>query len=282
MCSLVSKFLPNAFQANEKVALLGGRGIYPALLWNRLSSNGINAHLIAFENETSTELFSSVPENRRTFLNVGQIGKLLKTLEMIEARYVLMAGQITPGKLFKDLKPDLKAIWMLACLKERNAATIFGSIVTEIESLGISVLDARSFLDDQLAERKLMTKGRMVVSESELNHGTNIAKEVAGLDIGQGIVVSKGTVIAVEAFEGTDAMLERAGKLCSKKMGFIKTSKQNQDFRFDVPVFGTRTLEKMRDANIQWAALESEKTLMLEKDIIISRANQYGISIIGF
>jgi hypothetical protein len=127
-----------------------------------------------------------------------------------------------------------------------------------------------------------MTGGRQKVDEDTLAHGVRIAQEMARLDIGQGVVVSGGTVVAVEAFEGTDAMLRRAGTLEAKEPVFIKTSKPNQDFRFDVPVFGRETLKVMREAGIHAAALQAGSTLILEKDLVLAEAKEAGIQLIGY
>ena len=127
-----------------------------------------------------------------------------------------------------------------------------------------------------------MTGGKLKIPEDLLKHGITIAKESARLDIGQDIVVSQGTVLAVEAFEGTDAMLERAGTFGAKEPVFIKTVKPNQDYRFDVPVFGERTLRKMIAANIRYAALEANRTILLEKPKILKQAKKAGIQIYGY
>jgi DUF1009 family protein len=193
-----------------------------------------------------------------------------------------MAGQITPRRLFKGLHPDLKATQILLSLKRRNAETIFGAIAAEIEQLGIQMLDARSFIDDHLATSGPMTGGRFPIDREYLDHGIHIARESARLDIGQGCVVRKGTVLAVEAFEGTDAMLRRAGEFKTDEALFVKTVKANQDYRFDVPVFGQRTLETMREAHIRAAALEAGRVIMIDKPAVLAQAKAWGISLLGF
>jgi len=243
---------------------------------------GVPLRLIAFEEETRPDLYDSFPESERKKLLVGQLGKMLKTLEQFRAGYVIMAGQITPRRLFKGLHPDLKAARILFSLKRRNAETIFGAIAAEIEKLGIQMLDARSFIDDHLASSGVMTGGRFPIEPEYLEHGIHIARESARLDIGQGCVVRKGTVLAVEAFEGTDAMLRRAGEFKTDGALFVKTVKANQDYRFDVPVFGQRTLETMREAGIQAAALENNRVIMVDKPAVIAQAKAWGISLFGF
>ncbi|MFW6354134.1 MAG: LpxI family protein, partial [Verrucomicrobiota bacterium] len=209
-------------------------------------------------------------------------GKMLKALRSLGARYALFVGQITPGRLFKDLSPDIKAMTMLARLKERNAETIFGSICAEIEKIGVEMLDARAFMDAQLATEGLMTPGRQRAEPEHIAHGIRMAREIAALDIGQGVVVRKGTVLAVEAFEGTDEMLARANKYKTDKLIFVKTSKPRQNPYFDWPVFGAKTLETMRAAGITTAALEADRTLLLHREALIEQAGRAGIELLGY
>jgi DUF1009 family protein len=193
-----------------------------------------------------------------------------------------MAGQVTPGKLFKGLHPDLKAIRMLAGLDRKNAETIFGAIGDEIEKIDVHLLDARVFMDEDLASEGVMVKGKEKIDPEHLAHGIEIARENARLDVGQGVVVSRGTVLAVEAFEGTNAMLERAGKFGAKNCLFVKLGKPKQDTRFDVPVFGMQTLEKMKYAGIGNVAFEDGSVLLLDKEKLLLTATQMGIGIQGF
>jgi DUF1009 family protein len=237
--------------------------------------------LIELGGETSPELIESFSDDKRSSVKVGQVGKLLKELKKFDAGYAVMAGQVTPGKLFKGLHPDFKAIRMLAGLDRKNAETIFGAIGEEIEKIGVHLLDARIFMDDDLAEEGAMVKGKEKIEPEHLAHGIEIARENARLDVGQGVVVSRGTVLAVEAFEGTNAMLERAGKFGAKNCLFVKLGKPKQDTRFDVPVFGLQTLEAMKDAGIKNAALESRSVLLLNKGEVIKEAKKLGISVTG-
>ena len=238
--------------------------------------------LIAFDEETRPDLIESVPVSERRVIQVGQLGKMLSTLKDYGAGYAIMAGQITPRRLFKGLHPDLKAARILMSLKRRNAETIFGAIAKEIEALGIHLLDARSFLDDQLAASGCMTGRSFPIDEDYVAHGIQIARECARLDIGQGCVVRKGTVLAVEAFEGTDAMIRRAGEFKTDEALYIKTVKARQDYRFDVPCFGLKTLETMREAGLKAAALETGRVILLDKPAVIAQAKSWGIHLLGF
>ena len=277
----MSRFLPDDFDSSKSLVLIAGQGIYPQLLAARARKAGISLRLIELGGETSTELINSFPENQRSAVKVGQVGKLLKELKKLDAKYAVMAGQVTPGKLFKGLHPDLKAIRMLAGLDRRNAETIFGAIGDEIEKAGIHLLDARVFMDQDLADEGVMVQGKEKIEPEHLKHGVEIARKNARLDVGQGVVVSRGTVLAVEAFEGTNQMLERAGNFGAKNCLFVKLAKPKQDTRFDVPVFGLQTLQAMKNAGIGNAALESGSLLLLEKDEILIEAKKLGIGLAG-
>jgi DUF1009 family protein len=278
----LSAYLPEAFDPERPLALIAGQGIYPGLVARAARAAAIPVRLIAFEGETAPDLVASFAENDRHTVHVGQVGKTLRLLEKFGAGYAIMAGQVTPRRLFDGLRPDLKATQILLSLKRRNAETIFGAIAREIEALGIRLLDARSFLDDQLATQGCMTGGRFPIDREYVDHGIHIARECARLDIGQGCVVRKGTVLAVEAFEGTDEMLRRAGGLKADELLFVKTVKGRQDYRFDVPCFGIRTLETMRDSGLRAAALESGGVIILDRAAVLEKARSWKISLLGF
>lgn len=277
----MSRFLPENFDRTRPIALIAGQGSYPILLAERARKAGIHICLIELGGETSPDLISSFPENQRSAVKVGQVGKLLKELKNFNAGYAVMAGQVTPGKLFRGLHPDLKAIRMLAGLDRKNAETIFGAIGQEIEKAGVHLLDARVLMDEDLADEGVMVKGKEKIDPEHLAHGIEIARENARLDVGQGVVVSRGTVLAVEAFEGTNSMLERAGKFGAKNCLFVKLGKPKQDTRFDVPVFGLQTLEAMKGAGIKNAAIEAGSVLLLNKKEVIREAQRVGTSLLG-
>ncbi len=276
-----SLFLPPAYAPEKTIALIAGSGIYPLLMAEAIRKQGVKLCLIAFEGETDPALLVHFKEEERVTLKVGQVGKLLKGLKDFGASYAIMAGQIKPKKLFRGMQPDFKALLLLAKLKTRNAETVFGALAAEIEAQGVQLLDARAFMDEHVATEGLMVKGKELDLDT-IAYGVKIAKELARLDIGQSVVVSEGTVIAVEAFEGTNAMLERAGALGAKRPIFIKTAKPRQDFRFDVPVIGLQTLEVLNAAGIHQIALEAGSTLILEKEKVLKQAKAYGMTLWGY
>ena len=276
-----SQFLPDTFD-QRPIGLIAGKGLYPILAAKRIRAAGLPLRIVSFAGETEPALIDSIPVNEHIQIKVGQLGKLLKSLKKLDCGYALMAGQITPRRLFHGLHPDLKALKILNSLKIKNAETIFGAIASEIEAIDISMLDARSFLDDQLAHEGLMTAGKLKAELTDITHGINIAKGMADLDVGQSVVVRHGTVMAVEAYEGTDPMLRRAGTFKTDDLIFVKTVKRGQDYRFDVPVFGHRTLNVMYESGIHTAVLESGSVLILDKASILEKAHSLKIELLGF
>ncbi|PXA04753.1 DUF1009 domain-containing protein [Coraliomargarita sinensis] len=276
-----SVFLPGDYD-QRPIGLIAGKGRYPIITAEQIRRTGLPVRLISFQGETEAELIDSFAPEEHCQIKVGQLGKLLKSLRKLDCGYALMAGQLTPKRLFHGLHPDLKALKILNGLRRKNAETIFGAIAAEIEALNIRMLDARSFLDGQLASEGLMTPGKLKAEPDYIDHGIQIAKSVSELDIGQGCVVRKGTVLAVEAYEGTDPMLQRAGTFKTDGLIFVKTVKHNQDYRFDVPVFGERTLEVMHASGIQTAALEAGRVIMLDKAQLLKTAREMKIELLGF
>lgn len=279
---MLSRFLPPDFDPAQPIGLIAGRGVYPKLVADAARAAGAQIRLLAFEGEATDELYDSFPPEHRARHNVGKMATWLKALQTFGCRYSIAAGQIKPGKLFRGLNPDFKAAALLMKLKRRNADTIFGAIAQEIQNLGIHALDARSFLDDQLATEGPMTKRFEKIDPAYLQHGIEIATEIARLDVGQGVVVRKGTVIAVEAFEGTDPMLRRAGEFQTDQLVFVKTVKRQQDYRFDVPVFGLRTLETMHQSNIRTALLKADSVIIIQKPQVLAAAHHHKIQLLGF
>jgi DUF1009 family protein len=281
MAPPISAFLPDDFDSSP-IGLIAGKGLYPILMAERIRAAGLPLRVISFLGETEQSLIDSIPADEHLQIKVGQLGKLLKSLTKLGCRYAVMAGQITPKRLFHGLHPDLKALAILNSLTIKNAETIFGAICSQIEAIDIRMLDARCFLDDQLASEGLMTSGKLKAPQDNIEHGIQIAKGIAELDVGQGAVVRKGTVLAVEAYEGTDPMLKRAGGFKTDGLIFVKTVKKKQDYRFDVPVFGERTLEVMHESGIHTAALETGRVIMLNKDALLKKAAQLKIELIGY
>jgi hypothetical protein len=192
-----------------------------------------------------------------------------------------MCGQIAPKNLFA-LSPDLRLLMMLARLKERNAETLFGGIADELAKDGITLLPAISFLEDHLpAAGHLYGPVRKPKELLDVVFGLKIARETSRLDIGQTVVVRRGTVLAVEAFEGTNECIKRGGSMGKGKATVVKVSKPNQDFRFDVPVVGPKTIETAAAAGILVLAIEAGRTLLLEKEETARLCGQLNITLVA-
>lgn len=275
-------FLPEGFDPRQPVAVMAGRQLYPVLTVQALRQRQIPVRLIAFAGETREDLVASFPPQEVAMIKVGQLGKMLRAVRDFGVRHCIMIGQITPGRLFRDLHPDLHALKVLATLKERNATTIFGAICRELEKIGAQILDARCFVEEHLAGPGVMTGGRLKEEMASIEYGVRMARAVASLEIGQGVVVRKGTVLSVEAFEGTDEMLRRANKYRTDRLIFVKTSKPGQDYRYDVPCFGLGTIEAMKASGIGLACLESDRTLLLDKPAVLAAATAARIQIYGY
>ena len=262
------------------LAIIAGNGSYPLAMARAARAAGVQRLAVAaFQNETDPALASLVDE--MAWLRVGQLGKLLGILKGSGTKHAVMSGQIHPKNLF-DLRPDLKAVLLLGKLRQRNAETIFGAIADEMTKIGVELLPATSFMDEHLAAPGLIAGPKLSRREDEdVRFGFHIAKETSRLDIGQTVVVKGGTVLAVEAFEGTNSAMKRGGELGRKDAVMVKVSKPNQDFRFDVPVIGPLTLEAARDARIRVLGIEAGRTLLLEKERLLALAAEQRISIFG-
>ena len=192
-----------------------------------------------------------------------------------------MAGQIAPKNLF-DLRPDWKALLMLARLKERNAESIFAAIGAELRKIDVELLPATSFLENYLAPAGLICGPQLTRrEEQDVDLGWKTAKEIARMDVGQSVVVKNGTVLAVEGLEGTNEAIRRGGKLAREDAVVVKVAKPNQDMRFDVPVIGVETIRVASEAKVRVIALEANKALLLEHDAIVDFAERVGISIVA-
>jgi DUF1009 family protein len=265
-------------QAPEVLGIIAGNGAYPRLLADSARKAGVKKIVAAaFSGETDPALAKYV--DTIEWLRVGQLNRLLNFFRERQTHHAIMAGQIAPKNLF-DLRPDWKALLLLAKLKQRNAETIFTAIAAELSKIEVDLMPATSFLESYLACSGLIAGPRLSRrEENDVELGWKIAKEIARLDIGQTIIVKNGTVLAVEGFDGTNDTILRGGKLARKGAVMIKAAKHNQDMRFDVPVIGMETIRVANEARIRVIAVEAARTLLLEKEAIIETANRSSISV---
>jgi len=262
------------------LGIIAGNGVYPRQVADAARNAGVKEIFAAsFVNETDPAITRHVDVVE--WLRVGQLGGLLKFFREHNVRQAMMAGQIAPKNLF-DLRPDVKALVVLAKLKHRNAESIFGAIANELKKIDVELLPATSFLEDQLAQKGLIVGAKLSKrEEDDVDFGWKIAKEIARLDIGQTVIVKNGTVLAVEAFEGTNDAIQRGGALAREGAIMIKVAKPNQDMRFDVPVIGVETIRMAAESRLRVIAVEAKKTLLLEGKAIVDLAKRSKISIVG-
>lgn len=262
------------------IGIIAGNGVYPETFARAARAKCPDIRLVAaaFEGETKPEFLDLVDASG--WFRVGQLGKLIKFFKSQKAVEAIMVGQIAPKNLF-DLRPDLRTLMLLARLKERNAESLFGGIAEELAKDHIHLLPATTFLEDLLPGAGHVCGPAMKKRQIEdANFGFKIAKETSRLDIGQTVVVRHGTVLAVEAFEGTNACIKRGGELGrGKDVMLVKVSKPNQDFRFDVPVVGPQTIETCIGAGVGSITVEAGKTLLLERETVFRLCQEHGISI---
>ena len=264
----------------EILGIIAGNGVYPRLLADSARKAGVRTIIAAaFTDETDPALAQRVDQIE--WMRVGQLSRLLKFFRDQNIHHAIMAGQIAPKNLF-DLRPDWKALLLLARLKQRNAESIFTAIADELAKVDVDLLSATSFLEGCLAPEGLIAGPKLSHREEEdVDFGWKIATEIARFDIGQTVIVKNGTVLAVEAFEGTNDAIKRGGALARKDAVMIKVPKPDQDMRFDVPVIGIETIRVAAEVKLRVIAVETGRTLLLERDAIIDLANRSNISIVA-
>jgi len=254
--------------------------VYPRLLADGARKAGVEKIVAtAFIDETDPVLEQHV--DVLEWMRVGQLGRLLKFFHSHGIHHAIMAGQIAPKNLF-DLRPDLKVLMLLGKLKQRNAESIFAAIADELAKIDVDLLPSTTFLEDSLAPPGLIAGPKLSSrQEHDVELGWNVAKEIARLDIGQTIIIKNGTIVAVEALEGTNEAIKRGGTLAREEAVMVKVSKPNQDMRFDVPVIGMETIRIAAESGVRVIAIEAGKTLLLEREAVANLAETARISMVG-
>lgn len=270
----------SASEIPSTVGMIAGNGLYPGIFAEAARRAGVGTiAAAAFTDETDPVLAGMV--DRIEWLRVGQLGRMIRFFKSHGVAEVVMVGQIAPKNLF-DLRPDLRLLKMLGRIKERNAESLFAGIAGELESDGIRLLPATTFLEDLLPPAGHVCGPVLGArQEDDAAYGFRIAKEVSRLDIGQTVVVKKGTVLAVEAFEGTNEAMKRGGAMGKGGATMVKVSKPDQDFRFDVPVVGPATIETAAAAGIAAIVVEAGCTLLLGKDDIFRLCKELKVSLVA-
>jgi len=267
--------------SEERYAIIAGNGHFPFLVLDAARDQGIDPLVVAIKEEASPELDRKAGAIH--WLSLGEVGKLLGLLEAARVNKVVLAGQIKHAQLFSSIPPDGVVRNALDSMHQKNTDALIGAFGRMVEQRGIEVVDSTLFLKPLLAPAGTLTRRAPDASElADVAYGREVAKKLAGLDIGQTVVVADRACVAVEAMEGTDATIERAATLSNgKRLVIVKVSKPDQDMRFDVPVVGPQTIRVMSRSNAIVLALDAGKTLLFERQRLLEEADGAGIAIMS-
>ena len=265
----------------EKIGLIAGNGRFPFLVAREIKKRGSTVIALGLKEETDPELEKAV--DKIIWINLGEFQKLIDSLKSEGITSVIMAGQVKHSQLFANLKLDFRAIKLLGKLMNKKTDTILGAVAKEFEREGIKLLPSHEFLTHLLPKKGLITGPRLSGNEQkDVDFGQKTAKGVAGLDIGQTVVVKDQAVLAVESIEGTNECIKRAAKFAGPGTVVVKVAKPNQDFRFDLPVVGPGTADTLIECKVRVLAVEAGSTLMIDREEMLSKLNSTGISLVAF
>lgn len=275
----------------NKLGLIAGNGKFPLLLLDAAKAQGAEVIVAAIQEETSPEI-----ERRGAaavhWMSLGELSKLIETFKREGVTRAVMAGQVKHKQIFSSIRPDWKLAKVLLSLTTRNTDSLIGAVAKVLEEEGITLISSTTFLEPLLARAGTLT--RRAPDEEErgnIVYGRELARKIAQQDVGQTVVVAGSACVAVEAMEGTDAAILRAGELMrtlesdastlSRRLTVVKVAKPGQDMRFDVPIVGLATIESMRAAGATCLAVDAGRCLLLDGDPIFSAADSAGITIVA-
>lgn len=263
-----------------KLGLIAGNGRFPFLVLEGARKAGASVAVAAIREETDPQIERVA--DRLTWVGVGQLGKMLRFFKNEGVEKAIMAGQVKHVQIFSSSIPDVRMLKLLLRLPRRNTDALIGAVATELATEGIELIDSTYFLGDQLPQAGNLTKRAPDERErGDIEYGLEIAHEIARLDLGQTIVVRDRACVAIEAMEGTDAVIRRAGQLVRGRLTVVKIAKPDQDMRFDVPVVGLSTIEAMTEAGATCLCVTAGKTLMFEREEMLRLAEKERMVIIA-
>lgn len=265
----------------SRYAVIAGNGRFPFLVLDAAREQGIDPVVLAIREETSPDLAQHA--SRIHWLSLGEVAKLLEVLAAERIQKILLAGQVRHVQLYSAILPDRVMSGVLGSLERKNTDALIGAFVQMLEGMDIEVVDSTLFLKPLLAGEGVLTSCQpSPACLADASYGREVAQRLAGLDIGQTVVVADRACVAVEAMEGTDAAIERAAALSNgRTLTVVKVSKPSQDMRFDVPVVGVKTIEVMARANARLLSIDAGKTLLFEREALLELAAQHGIAVMG-
>jgi DUF1009 family protein len=268
-----------------RLGLIAGNGRFPFLVLDAARTAGHDVTVVAIKEEAFPDLETLAarpPKADLHWVSLGQLGKCISVLESAGVTQAVMAGQVKHTKLFSDIVPDLTLVGVLMRLKARNTDALIAAIADVLRERGITLLDSTALLAPLLAREGVLTRRAPTEEEQkDMMFGHGVADAIAALDIGQTIAVKSGAVVAIEAMEGTDAVIARAGELAGRGVRVVKVAKPKQDMRFDVPVVGVSTIDAMKAAGATLLSVDAGKTLMIDGDRIVHAADEADITIVG-
>ena len=268
-----------------RLGLIAGNGRFPFLVLEAARAAGHDVAIVAIKEEAFPELAEAASRHGASsiqWVSLGQLGKCISALKAAGVAEAVMAGQVKHVKLFADIVPDLTLLGVLMRLKAKNTDALIAGVADALRDHGIELLDSTTFLAPLMAGAGVLTRRAPSDDEqADLEFGRRMADAIAGLDIGQTIAVKSAAVVAVEAMEGTDAVIARAGELAGAGVRIVKVAKPKQDMRFDVPVVGVSTIAGMARAGATALSVDAGKTLMIDGDAILKAADDAGIAIVG-
>ncbi len=263
-----------------KFGLIAGNGQFPFLVLDGARRAGTSLSVVAIKEESDPRL-NEIADNI-TWVGIGQLGRMISFFKDNGVTQVIMAGQVKHVQIFSGAMPDMRMVKMLWNLPRRNTDALIGGVADEMAKEGIEIIDSTYFIKEQLASGGVLTKRKPTDHEREnIEYGLHIAAGIARLDLGQTIVVRSKACVAIEAMEGTDATIRRAGELANGKLTVIKVAKPDQDMRFDVPVVGVPTIQAMIDAGATCLSVTTDKTLIFDREEMLNLADANRICIVG-
>ncbi|MGB9070024.1 MAG: UDP-2,3-diacylglucosamine diphosphatase LpxI [Candidatus Acidiferrales bacterium] len=266
----------------ESWGLIAGNGDFPFLVLEGARSRGIEMAVIAIREEASPALEQAA--KRFHWISLGELGRGIDLLHQEGVKHAVMAGQVKHNKIFSSIRPDWRLAKLLLTLSTKNTDSLIGAVARVLEEEGIELVDSTKFLGPLLPREGILTKRAPDESETaDIEYGRRIAAQIAGLDLGQTVVVRDRACVAMEAMEGTDETIERAARIAGRqRLVVVKVSKPRQDMRFDVPVIGLQTIEVMRRSNATALAIDAGRTLLFEREALVRAADEGGIAIQAF
>ena len=263
-----------------KFGLIAGNGRFPFMVLEGARQTGASMAVAAIREETDPEI-EKLAESVK-WVGIGQLGRMIRFFKDEGVEKAIMAGQVKHVQIFSRAVPDARMLKVLLKLPRRNTDSLIGAIASELQNEGIELIDSTYFLQDSLPKEGVLTRREPDRHEREdIEYGLEIAHEIARLDLGQTIVVRGKACVAIEAMEGTDETIRRAGRLVQKRLTVVKIAKPNQDMRFDVPVVGIPTLNTMVEAGASCLCITAGKTLMFDREEMIRTADRHKISIVA-